>query len=57
MMFSARRTRALLLDARASIEAANLVAGLLAGELGFDQSWRNQQVAAYTKLAEGYILR
>jgi glycerol-3-phosphate dehydrogenase len=53
----ARRTRALLLDARASIEVAPLVAELLAGELGFDQGWRDRQVAAYTKLAEGYILR
>jgi glycerol-3-phosphate dehydrogenase len=53
----ARRTRALLLDARASIEVAPLVAELLAGELGFDQGWRDRQVAAYTTLAEGYILR
>lgn len=53
----ARRTRALLLDARASIEAAGTVAELLAGELGFDQAWRDQQVSAYTTLAQGYILR
>ncbi|MDZ4719314.1 MAG: glycerol-3-phosphate dehydrogenase/oxidase [Roseiflexaceae bacterium] len=53
----ARRTRALLLDARASIEAAPRVAELLAGELGLDQAWRDRQVAAYTSLAEGYILR
>jgi glycerol-3-phosphate dehydrogenase len=52
----ARRTRALLLDARASIAAAPLVAGLLAQELGFDQAWCERQVAAYTALAQGYIL-
>ncbi len=51
----ARRTRALLLDARASIEAAPAVAALLADELGRDETWRREQVAAYTALARGYV--
>jgi len=51
----ARRTRALLLDARASIEAAPVVAELLAGELGRDDIWQQEQAKAYRKLAEGYL--
>ncbi|MFA6960899.1 MAG: glycerol-3-phosphate dehydrogenase/oxidase [Opitutaceae bacterium] len=51
----ARRTRALLLNARASIETAPVVAELLANELGRDDAWRQAQVAAYTKLARGYV--
>ncbi len=51
----ARRTRALLLDARASVEAAPAAAALLARELGRDQAWVDAQVAAYTALAEGYL--
>ncbi|MGE9293659.1 glycerol-3-phosphate dehydrogenase/oxidase [Ruficoccus sp. ZRK36] len=51
----ARRTRAMLLNARASIEAAPVVADLLAAELGQDEAWKSAQVAEYTKLAEGYI--
>ncbi|HVR28542.1 MAG TPA: glycerol-3-phosphate dehydrogenase/oxidase [Thermoanaerobaculia bacterium] len=52
----ARRTRALLLDARASIEAAPRVAELLAAELGRDGRWRDQQVQAYRELARGYVI-
>lgn len=51
-----RRTRCLLLDARASVEAAPKVAAVLADELGRDQAWAADQVTAYTKLAEGYIM-
>jgi len=51
----ARRTRALLLDARASIEAAPAVAALLAAELGHDEAWQASQVAAFTALARGYV--
>jgi glycerol-3-phosphate dehydrogenase len=52
----ARRTRALLLDARAAAEAAPLVASLLAEELGRDESWQARQVAAFRELAAGYML-
>jgi glycerol-3-phosphate dehydrogenase len=52
----ARRTRALMLYARASIEVAPLVAELLAGEFGFDERWQQDQVRKYTELANGYLL-
>ena len=51
----ARRTRALFLDARASIEAAPLVAALLAAELGRDEAWKEQQVTEFRALAAGYF--
>lgn len=51
-----RRTRSLLLDARASIEMAQPVAELLAKELDRDHQWIQQQVEEYTELAEGYLL-
>lgn len=54
--FLARRTRALLLDARASIEAAPAVAAILAQELGRDSSWESSQVQAYQELADGYLV-
>jgi len=54
--FLSRRTRALLLDARASMEMAPLVADLMARELGRDKTWREKQVNAYKKLAKGYLL-
>jgi glycerol-3-phosphate dehydrogenase len=52
----ARRTRSLLLDARASIEAAPAVAEILAAELGRDAAWREAELARYRALAEGYLL-
>ena len=51
----ARRTRALFLDARASIEAAPAAARLMARELRKDAQWEREQVIAYSKLAEQYI--
>ena len=51
----ARRTRALLLDARASIAAAPRAAALLADELGRDRAWADAQVKEYTALARGYL--
>jgi glycerol-3-phosphate dehydrogenase len=53
----ARRTRALLLDARASLEVAPEVAAILAQELGQGAEWQREQVEAYHQLAESYILR
>jgi glycerol-3-phosphate dehydrogenase len=52
----ARRTRALLLDARASAEIAPAVARLMADELERDAAWQRQQVAEYQELARGYWL-
>jgi glycerol-3-phosphate dehydrogenase len=51
----ARRTRALFLDALASIKAAPEVAALLAGELGFDEEWQVAQVRSFRELAAGYL--
>ncbi len=52
----ARRTRALLLDARASIDAAPIVAHLMASTLGLDASWEQTQVTTYTEMAKGYLI-
>jgi glycerol-3-phosphate dehydrogenase len=52
----ARRTRALFLDARASIEAAPRVAALLAAELNRDQAWQDRQVAQFRELAARYLV-
>ncbi|MFQ5889287.1 MAG: glycerol-3-phosphate dehydrogenase/oxidase [Gemmatimonadota bacterium] len=51
----ARRTRALLLDARASREAAPEVARLMGSELGREEGWAAAQVAEYEELAKGYL--
>ncbi len=52
----ARRTRSLLLGARASIECAPRVARLVAEELGRDESWERQTVESYLKVAQNYVL-
>jgi glycerol-3-phosphate dehydrogenase len=52
----ARRTRALVLDARASIEAAPAVARLMAEELERDETWIQSEVKAYSELAKDYLL-
>jgi glycerol-3-phosphate dehydrogenase len=51
----ARRTRALFLDTRASIEIAPRVAEIMARELGRDAAWQQAQVTAYCELAKGYL--
>lgn len=51
-----RRTRSLLLDARASMEAAPLVAHLMGKELGRSDGWAKSQVSAFRKTAQTYIL-
>ncbi len=50
-----RRTRALILDACAAMEAAPAVANLMATELGRDEAWQAAEVAAFCALAEGYL--
>ena len=52
-----RRTRGLLLGARASIEAAPGVADLIARELGRDEAWKKKAVEDYRKVAQGYVLQ
>ena len=51
----ARRTRALLLGARASIEAAPRVAELMARELKRDGDWQKRTVKEFTRVAQGYL--
>jgi glycerol-3-phosphate dehydrogenase len=52
----ARRTRALQLDARESIRIAPRVAEILAEELGYNKTWEDRQVKAYTQLASTYLV-
>jgi glycerol-3-phosphate dehydrogenase len=54
--FLARRSRALLLDARASIDMADETARLMAEELGRDDAWASEQASAYKALAKEYLL-
>ncbi len=49
----ARRTRALFLDARAAIEMAPAVAGILAAELGRTAEWASVQAEEFRRLAAG----
>jgi glycerol-3-phosphate dehydrogenase len=51
----ARRTRALLLGARASIEAAPRVAELMARELKRGEDWQKQTVRDFQQVAQGYL--
>jgi glycerol-3-phosphate dehydrogenase len=51
-----RRTRSLLLNARAAVEAAPRVAEIMAKELGRTRSWRKDQVEEFIQLASNYIL-
>ncbi len=49
-----RRTRALLLDARAAQRAAAVVAAIMARELGYGEQWIHSQVAAFNNLARRF---
>jgi glycerol-3-phosphate dehydrogenase len=51
----ARRSRSLLLDARAAREAAPAVAEILAAELGRDAGWASAQAEEFAALAGGYL--
>jgi glycerol-3-phosphate dehydrogenase len=52
----ARRTRALFLDAKATLEAAPYVAELMRKELNHDQQWKESQLSEFEKLAKNYLL-
>ena len=49
-----RRTRALLLDARAAARAAPATARLMAAELGLGQDWVGEQVTSFQALARRF---
>jgi glycerol-3-phosphate dehydrogenase len=51
----ARRTRALLLNARASGDIAAEVAGIMAREQGHDAEWQDEQVQSYKNLILNYL--
>lgn len=53
----ARRTRLLILDARASMEAAPKVAALMAAEMNRDRQWQKEQVDSFCKVASRYLPR
>lgn len=50
-----RRTRALLLDARAAMESAPLVAAVMAKELKKDSLWIEQQIANFNNIVQQYL--
>ncbi len=52
-----RRTRALLLDAKAAMEAAPAVAELMAAGLQQDNDWVQNQINAFQKVAVNYLPR
>jgi glycerol-3-phosphate dehydrogenase len=52
----ARRTRALLLNARASLDAAPKVAAIMAKEFGHGENWVKSQIDAYQETARNYLL-
>jgi glycerol-3-phosphate dehydrogenase len=51
----ARRTRMLFLDALSSIEAAPLVAKIMAEEMNRDETWIQHQIENYTLVAKNYL--
>jgi glycerol-3-phosphate dehydrogenase len=52
-----RRTRSLLLDAKAAIEVAPRVAKILADKLQRDKKWVDEQVSSFNDVAQNYVLR
>jgi glycerol-3-phosphate dehydrogenase len=52
----ARRCRALFLNAAAALTMAPEVAALMARELGRDEAWQRQEVAAFATLAKQYLV-
>jgi glycerol-3-phosphate dehydrogenase len=51
----ARRTRALFLDTKASIEIAPAVASIMTKELGLSTSWEKEQIETYNQLVLNYL--
>lgn len=51
----ARRTRLLFLDATAALQAAPLVAKLMAEELGLDKAWQDAQLESFRSVANNYL--
>ncbi|MGC4037347.1 MAG: glycerol-3-phosphate dehydrogenase/oxidase [Chitinophagaceae bacterium] len=50
-----RRTRAILLNAKAAVEAAPIVAEIMAKEMNKDLQWEKEQIENFKIIAESYI--
>lgn len=55
--FLSRRTRVLVLDARAAVQMAPKAAQVLAEELGRDDAWRQRQIEEFGAIARQYLPR
>ncbi len=53
--FLSRRTRALLLDAKAAIESASLVAELMAKETNRNEDWIKNEIDSFNSIAKNYL--
>jgi len=53
----ARRVRLLFLDARAAIDSCEKVGNLLAKELGYDDTWKLNQIDEFKTVANGFLLK
>ena len=53
--FLSRRTRALLLDAKATIESASLVAELMAKETNKNEDWIKNEIDSFNSIAKNYL--
>ncbi|MEE9431730.1 MAG: glycerol-3-phosphate dehydrogenase/oxidase [Melioribacteraceae bacterium] len=54
--FISRRTRMLLLDAKASMEVAPIVARVMAKELNKNKNWIEEQISIFDKIVTNYIV-
>lgn len=52
-----RRVRLLIVNARAAIEAAPIVAEVMAEELGYKQTWIDNQIKTFNAIAQNYLPR
>ena len=52
----ARRSRALFLNAKASLTLAPKVARIMAKEAGYNQKWIDHQIQQFNQLTENYLL-
>jgi glycerol-3-phosphate dehydrogenase len=53
--FLSRRTRSLLLDAKAAIEHAPVVSSLMAAEMNKEESWIKEQIDNFKLTANNYL--
>lgn len=51
----ARRTRALFLNARASMEMVTAVSEIMASQMGFNERWKQSEIEKFRHLAEKYL--